>query len=686
MYPFDSPLRLSRTLLAALLLLLPRCLLGDVTPEPFLTDGSATLVLLAGTPATLPLRPDIPIQSLGLAGGGDCLQLRDASLSVKDDPGCLGVELTAQLKIGDGNRLSKTFTVLALPFDRIEASDPSLVIKNADNSKIPLVGRRKDGPPVKLDQFVSHLGPLNERYSVVDGKVLYRIDAEAYRGISTQRFEVTAGGNPLSFSIDLISNIQELKRGGDAKLAQGGLYAVGPLLSALDWKGRPLPDFWKAYQLKCSSDARGAVEEGTGGQQLTVAPHATALVLTCRVGALPDLAPVTIAFSVEQVSASISLEPNLSTLDLAPGKNALVRARLSDASSGSFDFSLIGPPSGVTLTPASDSAVLSAPRRPATAGVETPSESVYLQVSERSGRAKPVHLEVRLLPPIGGLKPVTIQIDIMDDLTVSQLFGRPASDAFVVGNVAITYNPCSEENWERCIQEDLMSSSAVVFSGSLKVGVTFEKTWDRKRRSRKPVDFSGEDGEWIDTTVEDVALLGGSIAGPPDKARQGASAAAAPGPCAAALRFKPYSFESIVNTHDERDATTTRSRVFKGLSLLGTAASFVTSVAVPGPTSDVPMALDKFANLLVPGLEKVFPSARETQRQNLISMLMKSIEEVPFGTTVMKKVFFPKSALSGLRTAYLFRIAQVCTQDFEVKVGIVRNAETVSSTKKAAIR
>ena len=37
-------------------------------------------------------------------------------------------------------------------------------------------------------------------------------------------------------------------------------------------------------------------------------------------------------------------------------------------------------------------------------------------------------------------------------------------------------------------------------------------------------------------------------------------------------------------------------------------ASFVTSVAVPGPRSDIPLGLEKYSNLLIPGVQKLLPT------------------------------------------------------------------------------
>jgi hypothetical protein len=98
----------------------------------------------------------------------------------------------------------------------------------------------------------------------------------------------------------------------------------------------------------------------------------------------------------------------------------------------------------------------------------------------------------------------------------------------------------------------------------------------------------------------------------------------------------------------------------------------VTAIAVPGPSSDLPLGLDKFRNLLIPSFERLFPSMREVQRQNIISMAMRPLEEVPFGSDITRVVFFPKKPIKGAIPSTEIRIAGISISDSCAEVAVVK--------------
>ena len=148
-------------------------------------------------------------------------------------------------------------------------------------------------------------------------------------------------------------------------------------------------------------------------------------------------------------------------------------------------------------------------------------------------------------------------------------------------------------------------------------------------------------------------------------------------PCVGTITYRPLTFEMVVNTVDRRDARSVRSKVFRALDLVGTGTSFVTSVAVPGPSSDLPLGLEKYRNLLIPGLDKLFPSLKEQNRQNIVSQTMKPIEEIPYGSDITRVIFVPKKPFRGLIRAHETRISEICPFFFKIEVAVIQNAATV---------
>ena len=136
----------------------------------------------------------------------------------------------------------------------------------------------------------------------------------------------------------------------------------------------------------------------------------------------------------------------------------------------------------------------------------------------------------------------------------------------------------------------------------------------------------------------------------------------------------------IVNSSDPREGRSTRSYVFRALNGFGTLASFIPGFAVPGPSSDLPVALEKYSNMFIPGMEKLFPNLQETHRQNVLAETMKQIEEVPFGSDLSRILFFPKKPMRGILRDHEVRVSEVCPFIFEVEVAVLKkNAKTTNN-------
>jgi len=151
-------------------------------------------------------------------------------------------------------------------------------------------------------------------------------------------------------------------------------------------------------------------------------------------------------------------------------------------------------------------------------------------------------------------------------------------------------------------------------------------------------------------------------------------------PCAGVVTYRPFTFEMMVNTVDRRDGRSLRSKVFKVLDFVGISTSYVTSVAVPGNSSDLPLGLEKYRNLLLPSLDRLVPNYKEQQRQNIVSQAMKEIEEIPFGSDITRVIFIPKKTIRGIIRGHETRISEICPFYFSIDVAIIQKGrETVTA-------
>lgn len=351
----------------------------------------------------------------------------------------------------------------------------------------------------------------------------------------------------------------------------------------------------------------------------------------------------------------------------------------------------------VGLAPEGDSVTIyrkAGPEIPPGEKRQVPSHVVVKAFAPESGKvtADPAIIETTVLvklSEVAKFSPVNVRLDIMDDQTAEDLYGKKTRDEYFVARVRIFNNLIDDETGEN------VGSSILAFSDSIEVAVGLERMYDRKSKSVEGTGpdtrrFAANDGKWHPVEKADLDLMIDPyfgdrkvVADPPLESanddgrtvlqRTPVALRDEPdNPCVNAITYRPFSFEMIVNTVDRRDERSTRARIFKGLSLFGTTASFVTAIGIPGGGSDLPTSLEKYSNLFIPGLAKVFPSLKETHRQNIVSQAMKPIEEIPFGSDISRVIFLPRRGIRGLLPGQLVRICTVCPYYFKIQVAVLR--------------
>jgi hypothetical protein len=143
--------------------------------------------------------------------------------------------------------------------------------------------------------------------------------------------------------------------------------------------------------------------------------------------------------------------------------------------------------------------------------------------------------------------------------------------------------------------------------------------------------------------------------------------------------YKPYSLEAIEGTIAARNGASRRSRTFRILEFLGTAAAAVTALPGLNGGTRVQTALDRYQAAIIPGLQRLWPDMSEIQRQNFTTLALRPLEQVG-DTPLNRYMFIPKGEIPGLLRGYQVRIGEVHTNYFAVKAGVVDRVENIEQT------
>lgn len=361
--------------------------------------------------------------------------------------------------------------------------------------------------------------------------------------------------------------------------------------------------------------------------------------------------PVVQTFNVEVIPESnvrIVFEGTSEDRILGPGKALKIRARVTDAN----DNDLAGAqlqwdvaddakrfveivPHGKEVT------LIEAAGDPGTA-IDRPSSFTIIAREVNSGRTNAVNVRTEDV----SFKPLSITIEVLPESDVADIFGRRASKEFFVAEVSITNNIRGSDG---------VGSSILIFSQNLRAAVSYEGKFNGGKRAGAQVKPEIPKDQWIEITP--------GMDGHPNQSN-----------CTRHpwLR-RAYPYDTMVDTVNPREDRDLRSRALLFATSLSTVTSFVTAIAVPPSSSDLPLGLDKFKNLLIPGFERLFSDKRETHRQQILQKVLQPIEEVAFGQQLTKYVFFPKRTFTGVKRGYKTRISEICPESFQIEVALLKN-------------
>jgi hypothetical protein len=299
-------------------------------------------------------------------------------------------------------------------------------------------------------------------------------------------------------------------------------------------------------------------------------------------------------------------------------------------------------------------------------------------------------LPIRLAGSVVAFEPINVQLTIIDDRTVSDLYGSRTALEYYATRIRFNNNIQNKDGEKK-------ATSILAFSDSIEVGVTLQKRLTKEAlKARERASKTSDPNDWVPVSERELfafiaprALDQDEMVAtyPNRRARYDAEHPDELLPelpvCTGGLTYRPHTFEMMVNSVDARSDRSKRTIAFTTLATLGVAASFVTSISPPTGGS-VLNATDKFSNLLVPSLAKLFPSLKETQRQNIVAHTMRPIEEIPYGSDLSRIIFFPKRTFTGMIPDHEVRIASICPFLFKVQVALLNKGDLKTLGASAA--
>jgi hypothetical protein len=279
---------------------------------------------------------------------------------------------------------------------------------------------------------------------------------------------------------------------------------------------------------------------------------------------------------------------------------------------------------------------------------------------------------------IRAFSPLSIRLEVMEHQVAKDLFGAKTADEFIVANARL-FNKVNVEQ-DQNGPERFWNDPILVYSQSLEVKVAVQIKCD------KQVNKQCTDNEWRDLHEDDPIVTTQFPSYDPNGRSPNSFVRQVNGNCRIRegdyqkdffFKVRPLVYEMVTTTQDSRANRSTRSKVMKTLNALSTAASVVTAVAIPGPSSDIPLGLDKFRNLLIPGIERVFPSMSEVNRQNVVHWTMRELEEIAFGADLTRVIFFPRGERRGMIPGHLLRITDVSISNSCAEVALIQKVRNL---------
>ena len=256
---------------------------------------------------------------------------------------------------------------------------------------------------------------------------------------------------------------------------------------------------------------------------------------------------------------------------------------------------------------------------------------------------------------VAGFRPVTVQLNIMDDKTAGDLFGDVTAHNFIVARIRV-FN-----DLDKSTDLSVQGKSILAFSESISTNVVLEKEFDSNlKTSDRGVPTKG----WTVVTEADMHEQF------PSDSNYNSTNPTQPH----VFAYRPYVYELMLNSVDARYQQEGRYKVRRTLQAFGLAGSFLSTLrAIKGSSS---LVFDAFNGVLLGNYDTILPSLNQSQRQNLVTQAMQPIEQIAFGSDIAKVIFFPKTEFNGLVRGYRTRISTIDTNSLQINVSVLSDVST----------
>ena len=145
------------------------------------------------------------------------------------------------------------------------------------------------------------------------------------------------------------------------------------------------------------------------------------------------------------------------------------------------------------------------------------------------------------------------------------------------------------------------------------------------------------------------------------------------------FRYRPYGYQVVIDSAFIRFDRQKQGEPYTIFSAMATVVSFLNGADVALRGSTTTNVLDKFSNLLMPGLQKLFHMHDDEHVSNLTKHIMKPIEEIPFGSSVSKLLIFPKRPFKGIVRGHWTRISAINPDYATVDVALIKAKQKVGT-------
>lgn len=142
------------------------------------------------------------------------------------------------------------------------------------------------------------------------------------------------------------------------------------------------------------------------------------------------------------------------------------------------------------------------------------------------------------------------------------------------------------------------------------------------------------------------------------------------------LRQTPNSIEFMLLGASARENSRPRVRTEKLLDLFASSLSAATSFGAIRDTNAI-RYITGANSFVFPAIQSRFPDMAESDRSNLVRKIMQPMEEVVFGGTIERYLFFPKLSNRIQIPGYQTRISRVIGTDFNIEVAVVEDKRTL---------